>query len=259
MDKIEGTKVFLEIINTYKHEDFIMKRIFKNIITKNNEDNVREVLLERNKNVNKHEMEEDEAEKLTNLGSNSNNPQKFKSANLNLPDQQKRKIDRKEILKYLNKGNNSKQEITSNFFDTSINNISKNINTNLKTVSYNNFLNRGLDPKKLETIYEKNKTDPNAKESKEKKNKKMNHYKKNLLINNPSEFLSDIQELNGLTKKQRVQSNYTYTDSVETTCDSRLPSGFKPENDPFISIIDSADITSSIFLSIFFIMNFILI
>jgi len=241
MDKIVGTIEFLEIISHYQQEDYLMKKLFKNILTKNNEDNIREVLLERNKIVNKNEMEEDEAEKLTNVVSNANDPQKFRSVITNLPEQQKRKMDRKEILNLLKKGS-QKDQITSNYFETSINSG----NGNLKTVSYNNFFDKSLNPNKLETIYEKIKSETDPNNSKEKKNKILNHYKKNLLINSPSEHYSDNLEHNLIPKKQRVSSNYTYTDSVKTTCDSRIPSGFKSENDPFISIIDSPKISTCI-------------
>lgn len=237
MDKVQCTKEFLEIMNQYKNEDYLMKRIFKNILTKNNEDNIREVLLERNKKVNKHEMEEDEAEKLTNVVSNSNGPQRIKSVIMNLPEQHKRKMDRKEILKFFNK-NSDKNEITSNYFQTYINN---GIGENSKTVSYNNFLDRNLDPNKLETIYEKIKSETDPNDTKEKKNRKLNHYKKNLLINPPSEYYGE----NFNPKKQRVQSNYTYADSVKTTCDSRVLSGIKSEKDAFISIINSPEISAS--------------
>jgi len=242
MDKLEGSQGFLKIINNYKIEDFVLKRIFKKTITKNNEDNIRDVLLERNKNVNKHEIEEDEAEKLTNVVSNSNGHQRFKSVIMGLPEQQKAKIDRKEMLKFLNKAN-EKTEITSNFFETSIKTDSK--FENLKSVSYNNFLSRSINPNKLETIYEKNKSD--TIHIKEKKNRRVNHYEKNMFNKPLTEYFVDNQELKGTTKNQIIQSNYTYTDSVKTTCDSRVPSGIKQEKDLFISVISGSDIAPSIF------------
>jgi len=233
MEKIVGTEEFLKIINKYKHENFILNRILKNTITKNTEDNIREVLMERNKNVNKHDMEEDESEKLTNFATNSNSPQKFKSVMMTVPVQEKRKVDRKEILKMLTKGGESEDNITSNFFDTSINNINK-------QASYNNFLNRRKPQNKLETIYEKTKYDTMPNDDHE--NKIINHNfkrKKNLSI-----AISDYSDNSEpyINKKPRVSSNYTNTDSVKTTCDSRLPSALRSDKDSFISILTNPEI-----------------
>ncbi len=254
MEKIVGTPEFLAIINRYKYENFLQNKLLIKTLTDSKEENVRQVLVERNENLNKHPMEEDESEKLTNFKlNNSNNPQKLKSVMMNIPDVKKKKLDRKELLRILT-NSDEEDEDDNNKFETSSKNTSKNVH-------YNNIFLQNKNKNKLETIYEKDKNDNdkfNDLETKIYKNDDkifINAYDRKNSLNTPPVDMIENEEINinNITpnnlkyKKQRAQSHNTNFESLITSCDSRIVSAFKSDKDSYISIVSSPDIGSGLF------------
>ena len=100
----KSTTEFLEIIYNYSHQINLSNQYKKKIHTI--EQNIKEIFDQRNRDIQKHEMEEDEAEKLSIPLSNSKNPTRNKLVLNNIEQENKKKIDRKEMINYFLKNNN---------------------------------------------------------------------------------------------------------------------------------------------------------
>ena len=238
MNYYPGSEEFQEIINEYrienKQKNALMKDVYENVYSKD----INLILKERNKKVKKTEMEEDEAEKLTNFKLASKTPQKLTTLISNLAE--KKKNEQKKDEEYF-KG--KRQENPDNKFGTQ---IRRNNSPPLKKTL-------------LETIYEKNTT--KIKENDNKNNLKNNKYRRNFKEkrnssnnlnsprskNNSSEEKSDTRdEITSFKKRSRVISGKnTINETLKTSADSRIYSGKSSmglDNSNYISILQNPGI-----------------
>lgn len=99
MYRINGSKEFMGIIENYQYENEIKQRLLKQ--GKSFEQGLRDVLHQRNLDIKKHEMEEDEAEKFqSHLGGIHSTSNRLKMAMKSLEDDQK-KQDRRNVISVL--------------------------------------------------------------------------------------------------------------------------------------------------------------
>lgn len=97
--KVNGTKEFMSIIENYKYENEMNLKLLKQ--GKTFEQGLKEMLNQRNQDIKKHEMEEDEAEKFqSHLGGISSFSNRLKMAMKSMEDDLK-KQDRKNMITVL--------------------------------------------------------------------------------------------------------------------------------------------------------------
>jgi len=99
MQRINYSKEFIGIIDNYKYESEIKHRLLKQ--GKTFEQGLRDMLHQRNLDIKKHEMEEDEAEKLqSHLGGLTSSSNRLKIAMKSMEDDLK-KEDRRNVISVL--------------------------------------------------------------------------------------------------------------------------------------------------------------
>lgn len=99
MQRINGSKEFMGIIENYKYEAEIKQRLLKQ--GKSFEQGLRDMLYQRNLDIKKHEMEEDEAEKFqSHLGGIHATSNRLKLAMKSMEDDLK-KEDRRHVISVL--------------------------------------------------------------------------------------------------------------------------------------------------------------
>lgn len=118
MQRLNGSKEFKSIIENYKYEAEVKQRLLKQ--GKSFEQGLRDMLHQRNLDIKKHEMEEDEAEKFqSHLGGlHASSKNRLKIAMKSMEDDQK-KEDRRNVISVLikNKDDDIEKEKISEITD----------------------------------------------------------------------------------------------------------------------------------------------
>jgi len=132
MLKINGSKEFMGIISSYKYETELKQRLLKQ--GKTFEQGLRDMLNQRNLDIKKHEMEEDEAEKFqSHLGGINATSNRLKIAMKSMEDDMKRE-DRRNVISVLikNKDDDLDKEKVNDITDFASEDVESALNKKLQ-------------------------------------------------------------------------------------------------------------------------------
>jgi len=239
MNYYPGTDAFKEIINEYRIENKLKNALMKDVYESVYSKDIKLILKQRNKKNVKTEMEEDEAEKLTNFKLATKAPQKLSTLISSIAEKKKNK-EKKDEEEFKRRETNP-----DNRFGTLI--------RRQKSPPIKKSL--------LETIYENKKLKENH-NSDSKDAKRNNKYRRNFIDkindmddknssiskNNSSEEESnENEEISIFKNRHRNISGIPINETLKTAADSRAYSGksskiFENTNSNYINISHNPDI-----------------
>lgn len=261
MNYYPGTDEFKTIINNYrienKRKNALMKDVYESVYSKD----IKLILKQRNKNVKKTEMEEDEAEKLTNFKLATNKPQKLSTLISSIAEKKKNKEkrDEEENKKRRDPDNKFGTQIKRNksppmkksLLETIYENKKPDMNNNANDDQNANENNNNIRRKYQKRFQEKNislLSDSNI-------NTNTGTYSSGSKNNTPEKDYdkedNEEKEINIFKNRQRLISGVSMnmnnvSHSLNTAADSRLYSGKSSnylDNSNYISILHNPDIS----------------